>query len=88
MDKVSSDQQGGAHKHHKTGNLPEKYSDSVGNSSGEMFPGGSADAIGTDRGHTVARAAGPLNPQNTHEVVQKEYKRIPHVGPTKFQDEP
>ena len=88
MDKVPADQQGGAHKSHKTGNLPEKYTDAVGNNSGESFPGGSSDAPGSDRGFHVARDANPLNPQNTHEVVQPEYKRIPHVGPVTFPTEP
>lgn len=89
MDSIDSTQKGGANAAQgKTESTSESYSNDVGVGSGSVFPGGSADAKGSDRGHDVARAASATNPQNTHEVVCKEYTRVGHVGPTTFPDEP
>jgi hypothetical protein len=88
MDSIDSTQKGGANAAPKTESMSESYSNDVGVGSGSTFPGGSADAKGSDRGHDAVRSASPTNPQNTHEVVCKEYKRVGHVGPTTFPDEP
>jgi hypothetical protein len=50
----------------------EKYPDHVGITAGNMFPGGSADAKGTDRAFRPVRDAGPFNPQNTKAGVSPE----------------
>jgi hypothetical protein len=88
-EKVSSNQQGGAHKAHDRAPKKERYSDDVGSDAGSHLPGGKADAKGTDRGFAAPRAASPMNPQNTHEEVCNEYTRgVQYGGTTSFPDEP
>jgi hypothetical protein len=87
MPKPTGDMLGGANKF-PAAPSSEKYTNHVGVGAGDTPGGGSADAVGTDRGCYETRAANMFNPQNTHEVVQSEYKRVPHAGPTEFAAEP
>lgn len=86
MEKIPSDMTGGANAA-KNQSRPEKYKDAVGIDAGDKFPGGSADAKGTDRGFHPARQASEHNPQNTHEQVSPDYTRkVGYGGKTEFPD--
>jgi hypothetical protein len=80
---------GGANAMHPDASgISEKYPDQVGINAGNPAPGGSADAVGTERGFQE-RDASEFNPQNPKEGVSSEWDRgVQYGGQTKFRNEP